>query len=83
MPAPPAPAPTGDAQGQTEDPATGSAHCALGPYWSPRLGGKERMFARQSSPRVGRLCVEPKEATVKVSGRAAVFSKGTVFVSLE
>lgn len=68
-------------QGQTEDPATGSAHCALGPFWSARLDGKKMMFARQSSPRVGRLCVELlSDSTVRVSGRAAVFSKGTVYV---
>ena len=39
------------AAGVDEDPVTGSAHCALGPYWQPRLG-KDEMLAYQASARV-------------------------------
>jgi PhzF family phenazine biosynthesis protein len=38
--------------GIDEDPVTGSAHVALGPYWSERLGKKE-FTAFQASPRGG------------------------------
>ena len=38
--------------GVDEDPVTGSAHCALAPYWAARLG-KTAMTAYQASPRGG------------------------------
>src|SRR5262249_24610345 len=38
--------------GVPEDPATGSSHCTLIPYWSQRLG-KTELFARQLSKRGG------------------------------
>jgi PhzF family phenazine biosynthesis protein len=41
--------------GVPEDPVTGSAHCALAPYWAERLG-KSRLRARQLSERTGELC---------------------------
>jgi PhzF family phenazine biosynthesis protein len=40
--------------GIPEDPVTGSAHCALAPYWAQRLG-KARLRARQLSERSGDL----------------------------
>ena len=49
-PCEPCDAPTGLAEaigceplfcGVNEDPVTGSAHCALGPYWQTRLGKKD------------------------------------------
>ena len=45
--------------GVDEDPVTGSAHCALGPYWQSRLG-KAEFAARQISERGGelRICVD-------------------------
>src|SRR5881396_3733332 len=42
--------------GVPEDPVTGSAHCALGPYWSERLKKKE-LLAYQASARGGVLRV--------------------------
>ena len=39
--------------GVDEDPVTGSAHCALGPYWMKRLG-KAEFIAYQASRRGGR-----------------------------
>lgn len=38
--------------GINEDPVTGSAHCYLAPYWSPRLN-KTKMLAFQASERTG------------------------------
>lgn len=40
--------------GIDEDPVTGSAHCALTPFWADRLG-KDRLTAFQASRRGGRL----------------------------
>jgi PhzF family phenazine biosynthesis protein len=40
--------------GIPEDPVTGSAHCALIPYWAERLA-KQEMFAKQISKRGGEL----------------------------
>ena len=47
--------------GIDEDPVTGSAHCALIPYWAERLG-KTRLKARQISPRGGELSCELRAA---------------------
>ncbi len=38
--------------GIPEDPVTGSAHCALAPYWAPKLG-KQSLVAYQASARGG------------------------------
>ncbi|MBI4828431.1 MAG: PhzF family phenazine biosynthesis isomerase [Nitrospinae bacterium] len=53
------------AVGIDEDPVTGSAHCALGPFWAGKLG-KPVMRARQLSRRGGELAlkVEPKRVTL-------------------
>ncbi|MFK7739761.1 MAG: PhzF family phenazine biosynthesis protein [Planctomycetota bacterium] len=42
--------------GVPEDPVTGSAHCALAPYWAKRLG-KTRMKAFQASARGGEVAL--------------------------
>ena len=63
------------AYGIDEDPVTGSAHCALGPYWQKKLG-KQRMFARQISPRGGELYVVPTEERVFLSGQAVTIFRG-------
>src|SRR6266853_569010 len=42
--------------GVPEDPVTGSAHCALGPYWQGRLG-KAEFVAYQASARGGTVLV--------------------------
>jgi PhzF family phenazine biosynthesis protein len=42
--------------GVAEDPVTGSAHCALGPYWQGRLG-KAEFVAYQASARGGTVLV--------------------------
>ena len=55
--------------GIAEDPVTGSAHCALGPYWAARLG-KESVVGYQASLRGGYVGVEVRGARVALSGPA-------------
>jgi PhzF family phenazine biosynthesis protein len=63
--------------GVPEDPATGSAHCTLTPYWSARLG-KRSLRARQVSARVGELWCEMAGDRVHMAGYAAPFLEGTI-----
>lgn len=63
--------------GIAEDPVTGSAHCALGPYWAARLN-KPVLTAYQASKRGGYLLVRPKDARVEVGGRAVTIWTGTL-----
>ena len=57
------------AYGIPEDPVTGSAHCALGPFWAARLG-RERLVCHQASARGGIVRVEVRGDRVLLSGRA-------------
>jgi PhzF family phenazine biosynthesis protein len=61
--------------GIDEDPVTGSAHCALTPYWSRKLG-RERFTARQMSPRGGTLDVRLDGDRVRLRGRAVTVVRG-------
>ena len=55
--------------GIDEDPVTGSAHCALGPYWCERLGVDEvRGF--QASARGGTVRVRNRGERVELRGQA-------------
>lgn len=63
------------AAGVDEDHATGSAHCALAPYWAARLG-KTRMRAFQASFRGGWLEVEHAGGRVYLDGMAATVVGG-------
>jgi PhzF family phenazine biosynthesis protein len=64
-------------KGVPEDPVTGSAHCALTPYWAKRLG-KTTMRARQASPRGGDLtCTDAGERTI-LSGPCALYMTGEI-----
>lgn len=65
--------------GIDEDPVTGSAHCTLTPFWAQRLG-RNRMEARQISPRGGELSVELKGDRVAIGGRVAPYLEGTIHV---
>lgn len=65
--------------GIPEDPVTGSIHCALGPYWSERLG-TTRMTAHQLSERSGRLEVQIRDDRVLLTGEARLYLEGQVFV---
>jgi PhzF family phenazine biosynthesis protein len=62
--------------GVPEDPVTGSAHCALTPYWSQRLG-KMSLHARQLSERGGELFCEMAGDRVSIKGSAVLTLKGT------
>lgn len=56
--------------GINEDPVTGSAHCALTPLWSGKLG-KTEMNSLQLSARSGRLKVKlTSNNRVEICGKA-------------
>jgi PhzF family phenazine biosynthesis protein len=65
--------------GVDEDPVTGSAHCALGPYWAPRLG-KNQFIAYQASPRGGVVRVAVVRDRVLLAGRAVTVFRGELRV---
>jgi PhzF family phenazine biosynthesis protein len=63
--------------GIDEDPVTGSAHCALTPYWSRKLG-RTSFTARQMSSRGGTLQVELKGDRVLLRGQAVTVLRGEI-----
>jgi PhzF family phenazine biosynthesis protein len=65
----------GPAVGVDEDPVTGSAHCALGPYWGAILG-QDSLVAYQASPRGGRLQVTVQGDRVLLTGQAVTILRG-------
>jgi PhzF family phenazine biosynthesis protein len=65
--------------GIPEDPVTGSAHCALTPYWSRRLG-KSALHARQVSARGGELFCRDEGERVRIAGRAVLYLQGTLVI---
>lgn len=65
--------------GINEDPVTGSAHCALGPYWSSKLG-KIDLTGFQASQRGGLVYVKIKEKKVILGGKAVTVMQGNLFV---
>jgi len=67
------------AYGIPEDPVTGSAHCALTPYWTKRLG-KSQLHARQLSARGGELWCEMVGERVILRGKAVLTMQGTLEV---
>jgi PhzF family phenazine biosynthesis protein len=58
-----------------EDPATGSSHCTLAPFWVQRLGKRE-MAAYQASPRGGVLRVRMNGERVCIGGQAVTVLRG-------
>lgn len=65
--------------GVAEDPVTGSAHCALTPFWARRLG-KKTLKARQASPRGGDLlCIDGGARTI-IQGDCALYLTGEIEV---
>lgn len=66
-------------KGVPEDPVTGSAHCALTPYWAKRLG-KKTMKARQVSPRGGDLICTDDGARTILSGSCALYLTGEIAI---
>ena len=65
------------ADGAPEDPVTGSAHCALAPFWSQRLGGT-RHIGHQLSERGGVVQTELAGDRVLLRGRAVIVLDGAV-----
>jgi PhzF family phenazine biosynthesis protein len=65
--------------GIPEDPVTGSAHAALMPYWSKRLG-KKTLRARQVSPRGGNVLCTDDGARTLLSGACALYMTGEIYV---
>lgn len=63
------------AVGVNEDPVTGSAHCALAPFWAERLG-KTEMLAYQASVRGGIVRVRVAGDRVILGGHAVTVLKG-------
>ena len=67
------------AEGINEDPATGSIHCTLAPYWAGRLG-KATFRAQQLSARGGSMQCTIAGDRVKIAGRARLYLHGTIEV---
>jgi len=67
--------------GINEDPVCGSAHCALAPYWSKKLG-KCDLLAYQASPRSGVLYIHLDEQNQRVlmRGKAVTIMEGSLLV---
>lgn len=63
--------------GVNEDPATGSAHCALAPFWSPILG-RNTMIGHQLSLRGGKIGVTANGDRVLLFGAARTFLEGSI-----
>lgn len=64
--------------GVPEDPVTGSAHCALGPYWAARTG-QSALTGRQVSARGGTVRVhldDPDVNRVTLGGQATTVLRG-------
>jgi PhzF family phenazine biosynthesis protein len=65
--------------GVDEDPVTGSAHCALAPYWAAKLG-KSVLTAYQASARGGKLQCTLAGDRVKLAGKALTVLSGELTV---
>jgi len=63
------------AAGVPEDPVTGSAHCALAPYWSAKLGRAE-LLGYQASARGGFVRVRLAGDRVLLGGHAVTVMRG-------
>jgi PhzF family phenazine biosynthesis protein len=63
------------ASGIDEDPVTGSAHCALGPYWAGKLG-KTEFRAFQASPRGGEVGIRLQGDRAILRGQAVTVMHG-------
>jgi PhzF family phenazine biosynthesis protein len=62
-------------EGIDEDPATGSIHCTLAPYWAGRLG-KSTVRAQQLSARGGTMQSTVAGDRVKIAGKARLYLHG-------
>jgi PhzF family phenazine biosynthesis protein len=67
------------AVGIDEDPVTGSAHCALAPFWSDKTGRND-FNSHQVSKREGVLKISLKGERVEISGQALTIFKAELFI---
>jgi PhzF family phenazine biosynthesis protein len=67
------------ALGIDEDPVTGSAHCALVPFWNMKTGRNE-FVSHQISKRAGVLKVSLIDERVEISGQAITVLKAELYV---
>jgi predicted PhzF superfamily epimerase YddE/YHI9 len=65
--------------GINEDPVTGSAHCALAPFWEKRLG-KSEMIGLQASSRRGWVLVKCFDNRIKIRGSSVTILEGKLKV---
>src|SRR5687768_1768882 len=65
----------GPAVGVPEDPVTGSAHCALAPFWARRFE-RSSLRGRQLSARGGEVGVEVSGDRVILTGHATTVVEG-------
>ena len=63
--------------GIDEDPATGSIHCTLAPYWAAKLS-KPKLTARQLSARGGWMRCTVEGDRVRISGDVKLYLAGTL-----
>ncbi|MFD6416302.1 PhzF family phenazine biosynthesis protein [Streptomyces sp. NPDC060194] len=68
------------AVGIDEDPVTGSAHTALAPYWSPRLG-RDELTGYQASARGGLVRTALRGGRTLLSGTAVTVLDGELLVT--
>ena len=62
-----------------EDPVCGSGHCHIAPYWFNELG-LDSIVAYQASRRGGVLYCSMDNGRIRMSGKAALYSKAELFV---
>jgi PhzF family phenazine biosynthesis protein len=67
--------------GINEDPATGSAHTTLTPYWSKRLN-KTELVAHQLSERQGKMFCKMRGERVEIGGRAVTYLVGEITIPM-
>ena len=67
------------AAGIDEDPATGSSHCVLGPFWQTKLG-RSSLRAYQASARGGKLTLRVEGDQTHLFGRAITIIRGRLLV---
>lgn len=68
--------------GIDEDPATGSAHCAVAPYWSGKLG-RSQIKSFQASKRGGYFeCEVPGNGRVLIAGTCRTFATGQIEIEI-
>jgi len=68
----------GAAVGVGEDPVTGSAHTALAPFWSAKLGGRTDLVGYQASARGGYVRVSLHGDRTHLTGQAVTVIDGTL-----